>query len=271
MSFGSVLKISSKESLAAVELFPYSIDAVLSRFSPIPLDTRSLAKGLAVSTPYLDAQVNIPLLLLAFMIGAGYSRGCGENGSVARLHSGRAGTILLWTSVALFAVATVASLSAKVYGYAPGLRIIQFPYRMVTYQNLALLAATFAQLLRIRWDTSTSQWCVALTACLTLAATGVVVNSHVFAIMEMVNKRMPNNVDPADPSDTENATNVLRSVRLHTEHSYAHAGSAEHGSRVFQNRQGQVLWRGAEDVGDGRRANLGDDERRALALERNFD
>jgi hypothetical protein len=203
MSFSSVLKISSKESLAAVALFPHSIDAVLSRFSPIPLDTRSLAKGLAVSTPYLDAQVNMPLLLLlAFMIGAGYSRTCRVNGSVARLQSDRAGTILLWTSVALFAVATVASLSAKVYGYAPGLRIIQFPYRMVTYQNLALLAATFAQLLRIRCDTSTSQWCVVLTACLTLAATGVMVKfAHVFAVMKTVDQRMPYRVDPADPSE----------------------------------------------------------------------
>ena len=45
--------------------FPNSVDNILSRVSPLPLDLRSIEKGIHdVITPYLDAQIALPLILL---------------------------------------------------------------------------------------------------------------------------------------------------------------------------------------------------------------
>jgi 4-amino-4-deoxy-L-arabinose transferase-like glycosyltransferase len=50
-------------SYAALFYFE-GLDDVLVRFWPLPLDLRSLRDGLHVQTPYLDAQLSTPLLIL---------------------------------------------------------------------------------------------------------------------------------------------------------------------------------------------------------------
>src|SRR5208337_4495905 len=45
--------------------FPESIDSIWSRLSPVPIDIRSVYHGIVdIPTPYLDAQVTLPLFII---------------------------------------------------------------------------------------------------------------------------------------------------------------------------------------------------------------
>jgi len=89
-----------------------------------------------MATPYLDAQVNIPLaiLLLGWLaILVWRNRGAWLGGL-------RSITVTLLA----FAMFSCLSLSSDAYDLLPDVaRLVQIGYRLVTYQNLALLLAVF--------------------------------------------------------------------------------------------------------------------------------
>jgi hypothetical protein len=113
----------------------YSFDHWYARFFPLPFDPRSLTRGIhGVATPYLDLQINLPLVLLVLA----------ELGIVHRSpFSGRrrvlASTALM---IAFLCLATAMSLSRAPYEWLPSIfRNVQMSYRMITYINLAALCA----------------------------------------------------------------------------------------------------------------------------------
>lgn len=111
-------------------------DRWLTRFYPIPLDPR-VQPGIPlyeIKTPYLDAQVNVPLLIL-------FAALC------IAVRSRRATAI----SISLFAFFTWLSLSPASYQHLPSIfRFIQFAFRAVTYQNLALLLGVFLLMMALQ-------------------------------------------------------------------------------------------------------------------------
>ena len=75
LRFAPELKISYG-TFGAVIVYSQDIDNLLTRFAPLPFDSRSLFNASIVSTPYLDAQVDVPLLLfIIILVLAGSSNG----------------------------------------------------------------------------------------------------------------------------------------------------------------------------------------------------
>jgi hypothetical protein len=121
---------------------PDSINNPWSLFSPTALDLRTLRNGITnVSTPYLDVQMNLPLLVigLAFCYGWIASR--------QRRFERRQLFLLavmivsaLWFGLALSLMINP-SLSAFVGGIFD---VLQFSYRLTTYLNLAALTFVLA-------------------------------------------------------------------------------------------------------------------------------
>jgi len=156
-----------------VPLFFDGIDNILVRFSPFPFDERSLYEGIHPTwgTPYLDAQVNIPLLILAVMLVL--NKKTAKSISVNQ-NENRIGNLLCWVSVILFLGSTSMSLSSLLYEYIPLFKGVQFAYRMVTYQNLAIITAVISLLLmRRHLNLSTSAKMITFAICLTLAGNGL--------------------------------------------------------------------------------------------------
>jgi hypothetical protein len=177
-SYGGQLAI--RRTAPDVVFFPGAIDAWSTRFWPLPLDPR-VVPGAAVSTPYLDAQVNLALLIALGVLAA--MALAATRGSAAR----RPLVVALAATGALFAGSTALSLIPATYRALPAVALtIQFAYRAVTYQNLALLAGALAIAVavpglgaRLR---SPGVWAVP-AACVALAAAGVVVKwQHIAAV-----------------------------------------------------------------------------------------
>jgi hypothetical protein len=119
--------------------FPTSIDAWWSRLSPVALDVRSLQEGLKVSTPYLDAQANVPLVIL---IGTAFfyaqkrcKTAAHRDRTILVLSAGGLVTTLVYVTVSLNP-----SISHFVGGYFD---ILQFPYRLTAFINYGLLLTAF--------------------------------------------------------------------------------------------------------------------------------
>ena len=113
--------------------FPTSIDTVSTRLSFFPTVGPDVA---AVSTPYLDAQISVPILgaLLLLWILALAARGANREARGAFVFA----AICSATTWALYKL----SLSAPAWKLLPkSFVIIQFPYRVVAFVNVALLAA----------------------------------------------------------------------------------------------------------------------------------
>jgi hypothetical protein len=160
--------------------FTDSIDCWWVRLFPLPLDVRTLrANPDAVPSPHLDAQLNVPLLLLTAVALAGLVRSRLPRRELAwPLLAVIVGGLFLWMS-----------LSPWPFKLLPGVfKFVQFPYRLVTYINLSLLVAL---LLACRVAAG-SPWLVGwgafspafraglLSALVTLAGVGVVVKfTHV--------------------------------------------------------------------------------------------
>jgi hypothetical protein len=126
--------LTSKD-LFGLSLFPDSLDLWWVRLFPVPLDVRTWQeKTLAkVSTPFLDAQVNVPLLLLALIVAGGLVRSGGGRLALRDfcwlLWPALVGGLFLWLS-----------LSSSPYTLLPTtFQVTQFLYRIVTYVNLAIL------------------------------------------------------------------------------------------------------------------------------------
>jgi hypothetical protein len=149
--------------------FPDSVDNLWSRLSPVPIDLRSIIKGNDVSTPYLDAQIMSPLVLLA--AGLSYSW---LKSNRASFRSSK--PVLVWIlslSVVLFILFLAVSVNPNLSGLFGGFfDILQFPYRLATYVNLALLFCVFALAgLNNRQATNTGSpfGAIMLTVCLTIS------------------------------------------------------------------------------------------------------
>lgn len=194
MLFGKDMQISSHDWRISsvgvgIVLFPDDIDNVFTRFAFFPYDPRSLSKGLVVSTPYLDAQVDMALgLVLAALVLFGVRpqrTGDTRDGTLRHI----LGKALFAVSLIMFVIATFLSLSNLTYPYLPAMaNLIQFAYRFVTYQNLMLFTAVLSLMMisrfQFRMENIGSE---VLVACLTLAAVGVGVKlTHGMAITEPV-------------------------------------------------------------------------------------
>jgi hypothetical protein len=146
-----------------------SIDNLLTRFFPVPFDIRSELSPLGVSTPYLDTQLNVPLLLLALLLlAAARASVLRHNGSAARwlgLFSllGFAGSVF-WSTVEGRALLGVPGL----------LKYVQLAYRLVSYQNFFLLTGTAALFLSSK-NRALPGWVKAgAAACLVLSGAGLI-------------------------------------------------------------------------------------------------
>ena len=121
--------------------FRRSLDAAWSRFSPLPVDRRTFetANLFEISTPYLDAQMSVPLLVVALALGWVSWRA-----SRAGPRAGWPLRVAVGTAWALFLATAWVSISPKANHVVPPLlRMVQFAYRLVSYQNLALLLALY--------------------------------------------------------------------------------------------------------------------------------
>jgi hypothetical protein len=140
-SYGGQLNV---RTLFGMTIYP-AIDDPLTRFFPVPFDSRGLLHGIDnVSTPYLDAQLSVPLLLLAAWAAVEVWRRSAWSSPFRHM---------AWASGILVVIMVTLSLSPSVYNVLPDfLGAVQFGYRFVTYQNLflftglvALLACRFEQ------------------------------------------------------------------------------------------------------------------------------
>ena len=136
--FAEDLVISSE---AHVTSFPDSIDYFLSRFLPFPLDLRSLVYGFKVEggTPFLETQANVPLGMLWLWLVYSFV----QLKKQQPFQWGQSLSIIL--SILLFSMITWMSLSTKPYQFLPDyFQNIQFTYRIVFYQNLAIIFAVYS-------------------------------------------------------------------------------------------------------------------------------
>lgn len=133
------LYITSK--LRNFVFFPDRTDSLLGRLAPFPYDAMSGRGPNAVSTPYAEAQIAFPLLLIAAMclhgVGQWFRRAPGSTSAVAVVV---AGVALGW-----FGFCLVISLSKDFAGLFASLApYVQFPSRFTSHANLALLVFILA-------------------------------------------------------------------------------------------------------------------------------
>ncbi len=152
------------------------IDHWTARLSPIPFDSRPLRGNPAdVSTPYLDAPINLSLLILGAAMMVRVLR---EFDRRTRIRAAA------FAAVPLFYAATSLyfSMRPKDFDYLPRICLaVQFIYRLVTYVNLGLLLIPLFLLLWLRGRkpalAATGELASPVVLCfvLTLAGTGVMV------------------------------------------------------------------------------------------------
>jgi hypothetical protein len=128
--------------------FPGSIDNFWSRLSPFPLDLRAIQHGLNASTPYLDAQISIPTLVLFFLL-LGFWWRAGAQVTRGQAFFVRLGRLALILAGFCFLLSVH---PGRPPWLLPFFDILQFPYRLVTYINLGLLTALFAWVAMIDWS-----------------------------------------------------------------------------------------------------------------------
>ena len=109
---------------------------ILSILSPFPFDFRSLQKGVEyVSTPYLDTQVVLPLLILigAFIYIALRDRSVKFCLSACQ-------QALIWACVGMLIVALTMLVYPAASGWFGGFfKTLQYAYRLTSYVNLSIL------------------------------------------------------------------------------------------------------------------------------------
>jgi hypothetical protein len=138
-----VNNVAANQQLFRVTFFfPDSIDNILSLLSPVAFDARTLYGSVrGVSTPYLDAQINIPLLLLgAFIATQSIKIGRGAFDREPRfLQAIRVVTV--FTFVFLLSLILYPKFSRYLGNVFD---VLQGAYRLLTYLNLAALTFLFA-------------------------------------------------------------------------------------------------------------------------------
>ena len=143
-------KLQISKNISPVLFFPDSIDWIWTRISPIPFDIRTLREPLHnISTPFLDAQSNI------FLVGM-WILFLTTNSSILFLNNNaisyRALLLIFITfTFLLWLLFLKVSIDPTLIQRTPSLlRMIQYAYRFVTYQNLSALCGIigFAFLIR---------------------------------------------------------------------------------------------------------------------------
>jgi hypothetical protein len=142
--FGRFLTLTdsttNRISFRELAYFPESIDNFWSRLSPLPIDFRSTIKGVDVPTPYLEAQIMFPLLLVAIVLAWLWLRPLGG------LRRPRQPFILITfvLTVGLFVLLFALSVNPTISAWFGGFfDILQFPYRLTSYINLTLMICVF--------------------------------------------------------------------------------------------------------------------------------
>lgn len=161
--------------------FSNGIDSWLQRFSPLlsSVDERIAARGIAhVSTPYLDTQVNMCLLFLGMLL-FNFARINKEHKYAKHIR------LSVFLSLAYFFIANLLSLSTQAYQYLPGiLSAVQFCYRMVTYQNIAIFVMIALLLVFSRIRIRDSQFfAIGLAVIMTLSLSSILIKiEHINAV-----------------------------------------------------------------------------------------
>jgi hypothetical protein len=203
-----------------IGFFPHSLDNVWSRLSPVPLDLRSLAAGVKdVDTPYLDAQISLPLLAVLGLTFAFYVSNRKNNKS-------RLADTIGWLALAMTAITFVVSVHPSLSGRFGGLfDMLQIPFRLVNYVNIGLLVSVIAFAV-IRGEARPSKGSVGktvLTACLAVAAVALIGKLlHAGAVMEPIGAAglppVPNwvwvayNTGPAYQTANETSQNTVNAA-----------------------------------------------------------
>lgn len=156
-------------------LFP-GIDTLLARL--VPYDIRMIGHTIhEVSTPYLDASLNTPLLVLLVILSWQLSR------AVTREQRNKYVIPIFLVSLEVFLFFLYLSIDDElVRSLLPSLfQLVQFGYRFVTYQDLALLSGLLTLLYWYRRTPKVPM--VALMICIGFAAANAIVKwGHVDAI-----------------------------------------------------------------------------------------
>jgi hypothetical protein len=174
-TLGRQLQVPAAEWFLGWGHLPLSIDAWWSRLSPVPLDWRSVVGGLEVEhgTPYLEAQVSVPLILLAGLCALliwrhGYRRD--EPRDRFAIWLGLLATIL-------FVLTLTFSLEPS-WSLAFGrlFTLLQFPYRLTAYTTISVLLLSFALARLVDWRAASVNSATTITVfisiCGTIAALG---------------------------------------------------------------------------------------------------
>ncbi|HYW45309.1 MAG TPA: hypothetical protein VE959_20775 [Bryobacteraceae bacterium] len=174
----------SKGSHSQIVFFE-GIDSFGVRFSPFPYDGRALIIGNLASSPYLDAQINFPLLLLAAFLMF-------QAVTLLRQRHGPDRPPLLMAGSAFggFIVLGIASTQPRWLNLIPGVGLIQFAYRLVTYLDLLLFASAVFLLfvLRPHLDAISRpvQMCLAISMALAIENTTIKYGHAAAVELEMV-------------------------------------------------------------------------------------
>lgn len=169
-----VIVVFKTASVEHIRLVTTSFDNVWCRFSPVPFDPYTGVSGAPPGPPYLEAQLSVPLLILAvcMIIWCAVSRSFSwkENKVSVTL-----AILFLLLFVLTAAVSITPNLSAcfgRVFDH------LQLAYRLITYSHLAVigLLASLTQLLgqeeRLR---ATAIGKYVLVACIGLASIALVI------------------------------------------------------------------------------------------------
>lgn len=148
------------------------MDAMLMRLLPFPFDPRSVTDGVHVSTPYLDAQIAVPLALFTVTVL-----------SVVRHYQSRTTLVPFIAAGLILLVSAVPSIGFVI----PAIATVQFPYRLINYVDLLLLVTIFVAFSLMRANDYAAltrpRLRSILTICLTLSAVSVSIKyEHGFAI-----------------------------------------------------------------------------------------
>jgi putative flippase GtrA len=155
------------------------LDDVLVRFWPLPLDLRSIRGGVGVSTPYLDAQLNAPLLILFVFL----------SGLRLRQPWRWTPSTFVWGAACLIFTATVLVSVVPPLGrwLTPLVHILQFAYRLVNFSNAALFVGAAGLLADAESQQAFRQSRISssmIAACLLLAVVGTLAKlAHAAAII----------------------------------------------------------------------------------------
>lgn len=133
-------------------LFFEGIDETWVRLSPFPLDLRSIRSGIDMQAPYLDAQINTPLLMYLIFQGIFFGRLSQKSGFFTAITKSELHIIaLMLLSLFTFIYFLIVSLSPLAATSAQWLLWrAQFAYRFVTYQNTSIFIGIVAIFMLIR-------------------------------------------------------------------------------------------------------------------------